>query len=98
MNYDVIVIIFINIVDKRKLMKIYSRKLITISILAVTMIVGVSSFGMISQSYGQAGEIPIVGGMCPEGHECICTPASGVFHDLTANANINMGCDGTEGG
>lgn len=79
-------------------MKIDSQKLILITVLAGSMIVGASSFGMVSNSFAQGGEIPIVGGLCPEGHECICTPASGVFHDLTANVNINMGCDGTEGG
>ena len=50
-----------------------------------------------STSYAQGGEISIVGGLCSSGHECISTPGSGVFHDLTANVNINMGCDGSEG-
>ena len=79
-------------------MKITSFKLVVISLLTISMITGITSFGTISNSFAQGGEIPIVGGLCPEGHECICTPASGVFHDLTANVNINMGCDGSEGG
>lgn len=48
---------------------------------------------MISDTFAQGGEIPIVGGLCPERHECICTLASGVFYDLIANVTINMGCD-----
>ena len=78
-------------------MKKNNQKLLIISILAASMMVGISSFGMTTNSFAQGGEIPIVGGLCPEGHECICTPASGVFHDLTTNVNINMGCDGSEG-
>lgn len=42
--------------------------------------------------------MPVVGDLCPEGHECICTPLSVVFQDPTANVNINMGRDGSEGG
>jgi hypothetical protein len=74
------------------------QKLFIILTLAASMIVGMSSYGMTTSVFAQGGEIPIVGGLCPEGHECICTPASGVFHDLTENVNINMGCDGSEGG
>jgi hypothetical protein len=34
--------------------------------------------------------------LCPPGHECHCTPASGVYHDYDPdtgqNFNINTGC------
>ena len=60
------------------------------------MISGISSFDIINNSFAQGGGIPIVGGLCPEGHECICTPASGVFYDLTVNVNLNIGYNGSE--
>ena len=60
--------------------------------------IGMSAINMASYSFAaDPGEISIVGGMCPEGHECICTPGFGVFHDLTAQQSVNMGCDGREG-
>jgi hypothetical protein len=36
-------------------------------------------------------------GLCPPGHECSCTPASGVFHDHTTGFNINTGCTSDKG-
>jgi hypothetical protein len=36
-------------------------------------------------------------GLCPPGHECSCTPASGVFHDHTNGFNINTGCTDNKG-
>jgi hypothetical protein len=36
-------------------------------------------------------------GLCPPGHDCICTPASGVFHDRTTGFNINTGCTDNKG-
>jgi hypothetical protein len=52
-----------------------NQKLLIISTFTASMIGGMSPFGMTSSVFAQGGEIPIVGGLCPEGHECICTPA-----------------------
>jgi len=53
---------------------------------------GMSSTSLTLTAYGQ--DIPVTGGLCAEGHECSCTPASGVFHDHTTGDNINTGCGG----
>lgn len=68
-----------------------------IAIFALTLSIGMSGISMAGNSFAEPGETPIVGGMCPEGHECFCTPQSGVFHDRTAQMNVNMGCNGSEG-
>ena len=70
-----------------------SIKMIMIAIAAISASLSMYAIDMIPYSLAaDSGEIPIVGGMCPEGHECICTPDTGVFHDLTAQVNINTGC------
>ncbi|MER5174820.1 MAG: hypothetical protein ABJB76_07240 [Candidatus Nitrosocosmicus sp.] len=75
-----------------------SNKMIALAILTISAATGIYGINMASYSFAvDPGEIAIVGGMCPEGHECICTPQSGVLHDITAQQSVNMGCDGREG-
>ena len=71
--------------------------MILIAIITISAATGIYTLNMTSYAFAaDPGEISIVVGMCPEGHECICTPQSGVFHGTTAQVNINMGCDERE--
>lgn len=69
---------------------------ITVAIVALITTVGISSTS-VGLNAVMASNVPVTGGLCPEGHECICNPTSGVFSDLTTGDRINTDC-GQEGG
>jgi hypothetical protein len=73
-------------------MKITSQNNIMLAIITVGVILTTASTSLTLVANAQ--DVPVIGGLCPEGHDCSCTPASGVFHDHTTGDNINTGCGG----
>jgi hypothetical protein len=63
-------------------------------ILAMGMIGVIATIGIataVTSMTGNAFAQSKSGGLCQEGHQCICT-SNGVFHDLTTGFSINNGC------
>jgi len=60
-------------------------------IFALSMGIGFASSTSTLNSVS-ASSVPVTGGLCPEGHDCICNPGSGVFSDLTTGSRVNSDC------
>jgi hypothetical protein len=70
--------------------------LITAMVLTLTLVSVTSSIGQPKKQLAFALDT-----LCPPGHECHCTPASGVYHDYDPSTgqtfNINNGCINDDG-
>lgn len=81
-------------------------KSIAISVILMVAAVGTLSISLLAQlnqqsAFADRKALEEAGGLCPPGHECSCTAASGVFHDTDPETgrtfNINNGCTSDSG-
>jgi hypothetical protein len=74
---------------------------ITIAMVALVAALGTMTTTQIQQAFGDKKALDEAGTLCPPGHECTCTAASGVYHDYDPASgrtfNINNGCTSDNG-